>query len=206
MMEEKREQRIKGWVAWMLVIMAFCVDLAELAITWLGAIVIGAILSEILSIVAAAAFWIIFQILGVSMSSNTKRFTISLSAFLIEIIPGFDAIPLLSWAWTAGMILTVVLTRMEDRGESFSVSGFLNEAASFTSPMGAVARKYDYEMFRKPPGVAIAENIGLSNKFAGKFLYKNKTEEHLSGKNGLISKEAQPKIPETNVLNLKKVA
>lgn len=190
----------------MLIIMAICVDLAELAITWIGAIVIGAILSELLSIVAATAFWIIFQILGVSMSSNTKRFTISLTAFLIEIIPAFDAIPILSWAWTAGMIFTVVLTRMEDRGENFSVSGFLNETISFTSPMGAVARKYNYDMFRKPPGVAIAEKVGLSNKFAGKFLYKNTTDQQSPTKNSLVKQKQQSKIPETNTLNLKKSA
>lgn len=141
-------------MGWALIITALCVDLAEMAITWVGFIAVGGILSEILALVAGFGFWVWFSILGVSMSSNTKRFAVGIASFLIEIIPGFDAIPLLSWMWTLGMIFTVIMTRMEDEGETPSLSGALKKVQSYASanPANIVVSQARKRIFPKPQG------------------------------------------------------
>src|SRR3989344_8781723 len=92
---KKNDYRVPIWLAWIFLVIAICFDLLEMFGTYTG---IGAVLAEILSIVGGFAFWLGFQLCGVSMSSNTKRFTVAIVAYIIEIIPGFDAIPILSWA------------------------------------------------------------------------------------------------------------
>jgi hypothetical protein len=47
--------------------------------------------------------------------------------FLGEIIPGFDAIPFLSFLWTIGIITTIAITRAED-GKGGIMSKAINVA------------------------------------------------------------------------------
>lgn len=104
------------WMAVALVVFAICVDLAEVAITWLGFVVVGGILSSVLSTIAGFVFWVWFLILGVPALSNPKQFAVRAITFVGELIPFFDAIPLLSFLWTIGTIVVVVMIRSEDKG------------------------------------------------------------------------------------------
>lgn len=188
-MEEPREQRIKDWMGRGLVITALCIDLAEFGITWIGILVVGSVLSELLSIMAWVLFWIWFLVLGVSMSANTKRFAVSIITVIVEIIPGFDAIPLLSYAWTVGMITTVGMVRMEDRGEEPTILGGILEFftyGSFFTPTFVVRRAQNLVGKIEKP---------LREVFAAKKINQNLGE---------IKNEL--KIPKQNILNLKNTA
>jgi len=67
-------------------------------------------------------------------------------------VPGLDAIPILSWAWTAGMILTVIMTRMEDNGEEPSITGALKKITSYgqVNPGSMAVSAVRKRIFRKP--------------------------------------------------------
>lgn len=126
--QEKQEvkYRIKWWMGGALIIFAVCVDLAELAITWIGVVAVGGILSTIISTVAGFIFWVWYLILGVPAFGNPKQFAVRMITVAGEIIPFFDAIPILSWLWTVGTIITVIMTRSEDEGGTLSkISGAL---------------------------------------------------------------------------------
>jgi hypothetical protein len=125
--DQPRPQRIRLWMGWSLIMTALVVDLIETLLTWVA---VGVVLSPILSIGATFFFWIWFQMLGVSYTSNTKRFAITTIQAIAEIIPGLDVVPILSFLWTFGMILVVVMTRMEDRGEKPSIFGALSEVTN----------------------------------------------------------------------------
>ncbi len=110
---EGKVGRIKTWMAACLIIVALVLDIIETVITYTG---VGAVVAEIIVPAASFGFWIWLHILGVSATGNMKRFWVSIAVPVIEIIPVFDAIPLLSFGWTLGMIATVVITRSEDKG------------------------------------------------------------------------------------------
>ena len=139
-------------MGWALIVSAMCVDLAQLGITWIGVVVVGGILSKILSVAAGFGFWMWFQMLGVSMSSNTRKMAVSIVSAAVEMVPGLDAIPILSWAWTAGMILTVIMTRMEDNGEEPSITGALKKITSYgqVNPGSMAVSAVRKRIFRKP--------------------------------------------------------
>jgi hypothetical protein len=127
----EQNHRIKIWMGWVLIVTAMFVDLLELGITWIGVVAIGGLLSNVLAVVAGFGFFIWFSILGVNAGGNTKELTkkvmVQGGTLLVELIPGFDAIPFLSWAWTIGMIVTVVMTRMEDAGEKATITEALQK-------------------------------------------------------------------------------
>lgn len=114
--QEEKPERIKMWMAVCLFLFAVFIDLAELLITWLGLVAVGGLLSTIVSSTGGFIFWIWYLILRVPAMSNPKQFIVRLSTFAIEIIPFLDAIPFISWAWTIGTIVTIVMTRSEDKG------------------------------------------------------------------------------------------
>ncbi len=130
--QTKHEQRIKIWMAWALIISALLTDLAEMFITWLGIIFVGGLISEIIAFVATVAFGVWFLILGVPFTSNTKKLTLSIVTIIVELIPGFDAVPVLAFGWTIGMVITIGMTRMEDKGEEPSITGGLLEGLGIT--------------------------------------------------------------------------
>ncbi len=140
----QKKERIKKWVAVCLIIMALCLDIAEIAISWIGFVVVGEILNILIWIIATITFFIIFQIIGVNRSSNVKnigtdtvskygqKFILQLSTVFIEILP-VDFTFILSFVWTIGIILTIVMTWQEDRGENPSVISAINEALNYSS-------------------------------------------------------------------------
>ena len=130
-----REQRIKIWMGWALIITAMCVDLAEFGITWIGAIGPGGFVSSVFAVPIGFGFWVWLSMLGVNKTIDkgmVQKFFVEGSGFLLEIIPGLDAIPF-SFFWTIAMILTVGMTRMEDKGENPTILGALSNIISVTS-------------------------------------------------------------------------
>jgi len=127
--DAEKKQRIKLWMAWIMLISALVVDLIELGLTYTG---IGIIFAELLAICASLVFWIWFLVLGVSYSSNTKRFMTSIIMYIGELVPGLDAVPF--WfLWTFGMLFIIMLTRMEDRGEEPTILGAFKRIGAWAS-------------------------------------------------------------------------
>lgn len=133
--KEENPERISKWTALFLIITAFFVDLVELFITYIGVVVIGGILSIIVSFGATALFGIWFAILGVNQSGNTKNTSMLSKKMLTQIgtvmaenIPFLDAIPL-AFFWTIGMILTIWMVRSEDK------NGIINKATKIVPSM-----------------------------------------------------------------------
>lgn len=113
--KEEVKYRIKWWVGGAMITLAVVADIAELIITWIGAIKIGGIISMILSIVLGFVFQVWLLILGVPGIGSPKQFFTKISVWIAEIVPFIDAIPLLSWGWTIGAIAIVVMVRAEDK-------------------------------------------------------------------------------------------
>lgn len=129
-MEEKRE-RIKIWMGACIILVALFIDLFETLTTWLG---IGIVFSPIISVCATVLFWIWYKILYVPFIASPKKFaTLAITSF-VEIIPGLDAIPLLSFGWTIGAIIMVIMVRAEDSG------GMLGTLAG--TSMGMMKQRY----------------------------------------------------------------
>jgi hypothetical protein len=107
--QEEKKERIKVWMATCLVIVALFVDLIQVLLT---SVVIGVVLSPIISIAANFLFWIWFKLLDVSFVGNPKNFATFGGAASLEEIPGVDVLP---W-FTIGIILLIIFTRAEDKG------------------------------------------------------------------------------------------
>lgn len=148
--------RISFTMAWMLFVSALLVDLAEMIITWLGLVVVGGLITSIISTVAAVLFGVWFSILNVNQSSNTKVFFTGLVTVLIEILPFIDLAPILAFAWSGGMIITVGLVRMEDRGEEPTIQGAIREFSAMSSVQGFIYSKIKH---RGKPVQKIEEGV-----------------------------------------------
>jgi len=127
--DPEKKQRIKIWMAGILVITAFSIDLLEFLLEWLG---IGLVLSPIISIGAAFLFWLWFKLLDISFMTSPKKFATQSVTSLLEIIPGLDSIG--GFVWTLGILAMVIIVRAEDRGGIIGktaslAQGNLNKAA-----------------------------------------------------------------------------
>lgn len=183
--EQKEEvnYRIKMWMGLLMVALAISVDLAELAITWTGVVVIGGILSSLLSIVVSFIFWLWLLLLGVSSFTNPKRFAVLLITCLGEIIPFLDAVPILSWLWTFGIIATVYLTRKEDEGGAVgALAGatmtllerrYTNYKEILNDPqkIAETKKKYGKNIFAISKNELIAEATGINKEYSAKTSY-----------------------------------
>jgi hypothetical protein len=130
--------RIVVWMASALIITAISVDVSEMVITWVGLLVVGSILSNVLSFCATVMFFIWFGTLGVKMTNSPAKLASSIITVIVENVPGFDAVPLLSWVWTIGVIFMIAFSRMEDKGKEPSIMGAVTEIFTFASPAGIV--------------------------------------------------------------------
>jgi hypothetical protein len=128
--EEKKERITKITAAFM-IITAASIDIFEAV---LDVLIIGEVLSPIISICADIGFWIWFKIHGVSFTKNPKNFTAMGVQALVGILPGVDILPEL----TVGVVVIVLATRSEDKG------GLLSKA---TGALGGVlsSQKADFE-------------------------------------------------------------
>ncbi len=92
---------------------ALCIDLFEMLLTWLG---IGVFITPVVVPCITLIFWIWYKILDIPFVSNPKNFANLAITSLFELIPGLDAIPLISFGWTIGAIIMVIMVRAEDKG------------------------------------------------------------------------------------------
>ena len=115
--QEEKKERIPLWLGACMVIVAACIDIFEAI---LDILLIGEILSPIISVCADVGFWIWFKILGVGFTKNPKNLAAMGIQALIGITPGLDILPEL----TLGVLVIVLTTRSEDKG------GLLGKAAS----------------------------------------------------------------------------
>ncbi len=136
--EKEVKHRIKIWMAYCLIVFAVMIDFAELGTTYIGVVVIGGILSNLIAAFATTVFWIWFLILGVPYSANTKRFGVMVVTHVAEYVPVADALPF--WfMWTIGMAVTIGMVRMEDKGEKPTILGGILEILSITAPSPGIS-------------------------------------------------------------------
>ena len=117
---EEKKERIPLWLGACMVIVAACIDAFEAI---LDVLLIGEVLSPVISVCADVGFWIWFKIRGVGFTKNPKNFATMGTQAIIGLIPGLDILPEL----TLGVLTIVLMTRSEDKG------GLLSKAAGMAS-------------------------------------------------------------------------
>jgi hypothetical protein len=118
--EPGKKERISTRIAACMVIVAFGIDLIEIVVEWFGGF-IG--VSSVIAAGSATLFGIWGGMLGIGFA-NPKKMLVSLTTVIIELIPGLDATFILSFGWTIGIIVLVLMTKAEDKG------GMLGKVAS----------------------------------------------------------------------------
>jgi len=115
--ERQKRQRISVPVALLMVALALIFDgLQDLAlfVNVIPAVgtVIDFIFSEMIAWLAAIIFFVWFAVLGVNYGGKKAalKLLISLSSFIVELIPLIDALP----AITVGVVSLIIITRAED--------------------------------------------------------------------------------------------
>jgi hypothetical protein len=107
--DSEKKHRIKIWMAVCLMMVALLVDLLQFLLT---GVLVGVVIAPIISVGATFGFWVWFKLLDVSyVAKPGKLATMAVQSFA-EVIPGLDALPLLS----LGIFIIIVMTRMEDSG------------------------------------------------------------------------------------------
>ncbi len=123
----EQKKRIKWWMAGCLVAVAVTIDLIQLLLTL---VVVGAVISPIITIGATMLFWTWYKMLGISFVTNPKQIATLTTQFFGELIPVVDVLPL----WTIGTIVTIVITNSEDKGGLLGkVTSIADSATHFTS-------------------------------------------------------------------------
>lgn len=112
-MLSSKNSRLSNSTIFLMIGTALFFDVIELTTTWAG---IGILGSYVTWIFGNLTFWTWFTTIHVPIGfSSPKKLLAAIVANVIEIIPALDAIPLLGMGWTIGVILIVVLTRLEDK-------------------------------------------------------------------------------------------
>lgn len=127
--DREQRQRIVTWMAACLVVVALTADIAELVLEWLG---IGLVINVVTTPAYTFLFWLWFMMLGVPFVASPKRFFTLAATCLAELVPALDAMG--GFFWTAGIIILVVMVRLEDKG------GIVGELSGAT--MGIMATRY----------------------------------------------------------------
>lgn len=104
------------WTGAGLVLLAAFIDIVQFILV---AAAIGAILDSIIAICATMLFWILFKILNVDFVASPKRLASFALGSLGEMLPIINILPL----WTVSTVITIVITRSEDKG------GIIGQAA-----------------------------------------------------------------------------
>lgn len=120
--DQEHRHRIKLWMAFAMVITALSIDGFN---ALLNLVVIGEILSSIISPAATFGFIIWFWLQGVTFIKSPKKLAAMGGQALIGLIPIINTLPEL----TLGVLVTIILTRSEDKG------GLLGKAAGMASPL-----------------------------------------------------------------------
>lgn len=164
MPEGEKRERIKIWMAACIVTLALFIDVIELVTTWLG---IGIITSFVIVPPVTLIFWIWYKLLDIPFLGSPKKFATLAITCLVELIPALDAIPILSFGWTIGAIILIILVRLEDKG---GVVGQL--AGATTSIMSKRYQSYK-SVFENP------QELAKINKSFGKNIFAISKKELL---------------------------
>ena len=105
---EEKKERISKTTAALMIATAACIDIFEAI---LDILLIGEVLSPIISVCADVGFWIWFKNHDVSFTKDPKNFATMATQAVIGLIPGLDILPEL----TLGVIGIIVFTRMVDK-------------------------------------------------------------------------------------------
>jgi hypothetical protein len=112
--EEGREieYRIKDWMAVSMILLAACIDLAQLGLALVGVGDVGG--DSLISFGADMIFIIWFKVLGIPFisSKGSKRFFMTMAQGLLEAIPIIQVLPWLTFT----IIFNVWTVRQEDKG------------------------------------------------------------------------------------------
>lgn len=111
--QQEMAERISKMMGFLFIVVAFCLDLFEMLLEWLGIGILG--LSSLISVCASLAFWIWFKMHNIPFSGKPKNVTRFGLTSVLEIIPGLDAI--FGFVWTVG-IFALVGSVMEEDGQS----------------------------------------------------------------------------------------
>ena len=106
--QEGKKERIKIWMGAALIITAASIDGFQ---ALLNVLLVGEVLSTIISVCADTLFVTWFWILGVSLTKNPRAFMSMAAQAIIGLIPVLNTLPEL----TLGVIGVVVFTRMVDK-------------------------------------------------------------------------------------------
>jgi hypothetical protein len=114
--QEEKKERIKVWMGAALIITAGSIDAFQ---ALLNVLLVGEVLSTIISICADVIFIIWLWMLGVGFVKSPKKMAAMLIQALVGLIPVINTLPEL----TIGILAIVLITRSEDKG------GMLGKAA-----------------------------------------------------------------------------
>lgn len=110
---EEKKERIPLWLGACMVVVAACIDIFEAI---LDVLLIGEVLSPIISVCADIIFWIWFKTRGVQFTKDPKNFMAMGIQALIGLTPGLDILPEL----TLGVLSIVVFTRIVDKSNALA--------------------------------------------------------------------------------------
>jgi len=110
---EKKEihYRVSKTTGVLMIYTALFIDVLEMLLEWM---IIGLVLNYFITIFAGLLFWLWFAIKGVPFWVKPSRLITLGITFLAELIPGLDATGFGEF-WTVGILILVILVRLEDR-------------------------------------------------------------------------------------------
>jgi hypothetical protein len=108
-MEQNNEQtqRITKTTAAFMIVVAVFFDLLQLLLTVL---LIGIVLNPAIDVVAFLTFYLWFKLKGVSLTSSNKQLIATVSGYIVEIIPILNALP----GITIATIARIIVVKTED--------------------------------------------------------------------------------------------
>lgn len=102
--------RVNNFQLALMLVVAFLIDGIQIIMEWL---VVGLAFSWIPTILGTLIFFFWFTLNGISFVGPKKIFTF-LGSFLIDIIPGSDALVVTSFNWVVAVLILVAISRAED--------------------------------------------------------------------------------------------
>lgn len=109
--QEEKKERIPLWLGICMVVVAACIDIFEAV---LDVLLIGEVLSPVISVCADMGFWIWFKMRGVQFTKDPKNFMAMGIQALIGLMPGLNILPEL----TLGVLSIVIFTRITDKSNA----------------------------------------------------------------------------------------
>jgi hypothetical protein len=116
-MEEDREEKEKKYriskvTGSLMFSVALFYDALEFLLEWLA---VGLVINPLIAIFAGLHFWLWFRLHGVDFMSSPKRMATKWITDIVEFIPTLDALVVASLGHTIGVLILLILVRIEDK-------------------------------------------------------------------------------------------